>query len=119
MSTANGTWISPPESRSSIPDTVIPAWCRRSRSKQRKFIHAQQNILAHEPMMRAAVLLTETLPANLNQVFWTNSGAEAVEGAIKLAKVATGRSAILSFRGAFHGRTHAAMSVTSSRAKVR
>jgi len=84
-----------------------------------KIIHAQQNILAHEPMMRAAVLLTETLPANLNQVFWTNSGAEAVEGAIKLAKVATGRSAILSFRGAFHGRTHAAMSVTSSRAKVR
>lgn len=84
-----------------------------------KIIHAQQNILAHEPMMRAAVLLTETLPANLNQVFWTNSGAEAIEGAIKLAKVATGRPAIVAFRGAFHGRTHAAMSVTSSRAKVR
>jgi 4-aminobutyrate aminotransferase len=84
-----------------------------------KIIHAQQNILAHEPMMRAAVLLTETLPKTLNQVFWTNSGAEAVEGAIKLAKVATGRPAIVAFRGAFHGRTHAAMSVTSSRSKVR
>src|SRR4029079_16800359 len=55
----------------------------------------------------------------LNQVFWANSGAEAVEGAIKLAKVATGRPAIIAFRGAFHGRTHDAMSVTSSRAKVR
>jgi 4-aminobutyrate aminotransferase len=84
-----------------------------------KIIHAQQNILAHEPMMRAAVLLTETLPDNLNQVFWANSGAEAVEGALKLAKVATGRPAIIAFRGAFHGRTHAAMSVTSSRSKVR
>jgi 4-aminobutyrate aminotransferase len=84
-----------------------------------KIIHAQQNILVHEPMMRAAVLLTETLPPNLNQVFWTNSGAEAVEGALKLAKVATGRPAIIAFRGAFHGRTHAAMSVTSSRSKVR
>ena len=84
-----------------------------------KIIHAQANIFAHEPMMRAAVELTATLPANLNQVFWTNSGAEAVEGAIKLAKVATGRPAIIAFRGGFHGRTHAAMAVTSSRVKVR
>jgi 4-aminobutyrate aminotransferase len=84
-----------------------------------KIIHAQQNILAHEPMMQAAVELTATLPAKLNQVFWANSGAEAIEGAIKLAKVATGRPGIIAFRGAFHGRTHAAMSVTSSRAKVR
>jgi 4-aminobutyrate aminotransferase len=84
-----------------------------------KIIHAQQNILAHEPMMRAAVELTSTLPSKLNQVFWANSGAEAIEGALKLAKVATGRHAIIAFRGAFHGRTHAAMSVTSSRAKVR
>jgi 4-aminobutyrate aminotransferase len=84
-----------------------------------KIIHAQQNIFAHEPMMKAAAALTETLPDRLNQVFWANSGAEAIEGAIKLAKVATHRSAIIAFRGAFHGRTHAAMSVTSSRAKVR
>ena len=84
-----------------------------------KIIHAQANIFAHEPMMRAAVELTATLPANLNQVFWTNSGAEAVEGAIKLAKVATGRPAIIAFRGGFHGRTHATMAVTSSRVKVR
>lgn len=84
-----------------------------------KIIHAQANILAHEPMMRASIELTATLPPKLNQVFWTNSGAEAIEGALKLAKVATGRPAIVAFRGAFHGRTHAAMSVTSSRAKVR
>ncbi len=84
-----------------------------------KIIHAQANIFAHEPMMRAAAELTATLPESLNQVFFTNSGAEAIEGALKLAKVATGRPAIITFRGGFHGRTHGAMSVTSSRVKVR
>ena len=45
-----------------------------------RIIHAQANILAHSPMLRAAKLLTETTAPNLNQVFWTNSGAEATEG---------------------------------------
>jgi 4-aminobutyrate aminotransferase len=79
-----------------------------------RIIHAQANILAHSPMLQAAKLLTETTAPNLNQVFWTNSGAEATEGAIKLAKVATGRPAIIAFRHGFNGRTHAAMAVTSS-----
>lgn len=96
-----------------------PRVVRAIQEQAAKIIHAQANIFAHEPMMAAAVALTGTLPSNLNQVFWTNSGAEAIEGALKLAKVATGRPAIVAFRGAFHGRTHAAMSVTSSRAKVR
>lgn len=96
-----------------------PRVVRAIQEQAAKIIHAQANIFAHEPMMAAAVALTETLPANLNQVFWTNSGAEAIEGALKLAKIATGRSAIIAFKGAFHGRTHGAMSVTSSRAKVR
>ncbi|MCC6314108.1 MAG: aminotransferase class III-fold pyridoxal phosphate-dependent enzyme [Thermomicrobiales bacterium] len=89
------------------------------RDQAGKIIHAQANILAHEPMLRAAQAVTETLPEQLNQVFWTNSGAEATEGALKLAKIATGRPAIIAFRGGFHGRTHAAMAVTSSRVKVR
>ncbi len=96
-----------------------PRVVRAIQEQAAKIIHAQANIFAHEPMMRAATELTATLPAKLNQVFFTNSGAEAVEGAIKLARVATGRPAIIAFRGAFHGRTHAAMAVTSSRVKVR
>jgi len=96
-----------------------PRVVRAIQEQASKFIHAQANILAHEPMMKAAVELTSTLPPRLNQVFWTNSGAEAIEGALKLAKVATKRPAIIAFRGAFHGRTHAAMTVTSSRSKVR
>jgi 4-aminobutyrate aminotransferase len=89
------------------------------RNQAGKIIHAQQNILLHEPMLDAAAELTATLPPSLNQVFWANSGAEAIEGALKLAKIATRRPAVIAMRGAFHGRTHAAMAVTSSRAKVR
>ncbi|MDI3342018.1 MAG: aminotransferase class III-fold pyridoxal phosphate-dependent enzyme [Sphaerobacter sp.] len=89
------------------------------REQAGKIIHGQANIVVHEPMLRLAQLITETLPPSLNQVFFSNSGAEAVEGAVKLAKAATGRPAVISFRGAFHGRTHLAMALTSSRVKVR
>ena len=54
-----------------------------------KIIHAQQNIFAHEPMLKAAAAADRDPAGSLNQVFWANSGAEAIEGAIKLAKVAT------------------------------
>ena len=45
-----------------------------------KIIHAQANIFVHEPVLKASAALVATLPDNLNQVFWTNSGAEATEG---------------------------------------
>lgn len=51
------------------------------------------------------------------RVFLTNSGAEAVEGALKLSRYATGRSHVISFNGAFHGRTYGALSLTASKAK--
>lgn len=89
------------------------------REQAGKIIHAQANILAHEPMMQLASDLAATFPAPLDAVFFTNSGAEAIEGAVKLAKIATGRPAVIAFRGAFHGRTHLAMSLTTSRSKVR
>ncbi|HLI51388.1 MAG TPA: aminotransferase class III-fold pyridoxal phosphate-dependent enzyme [Thermomicrobiaceae bacterium] len=89
------------------------------REQAGKIIHAQANILVHEPMLRLMEEMTATLPPSLNQVFFSNSGAEAIEGAIKLAKMATHRPAIISFRGAFHGRTHLAMALTTSRVKVR
>lgn len=89
------------------------------REQAGKIIHAQANIFIHTPMLQAAEALTGTLPESLDQVFFANSGAEAVEGAIKLAKTATRRPAIVAFRGAFHGRTHAAMAVTTSKVKTR
>jgi 4-aminobutyrate aminotransferase len=89
------------------------------REQAGKMIHAQANILAHEPMLELVEKLTATMPGKLNSVLFSNSGAEAVEGAIKLAKVATGRPAVIAFRGAFHGRTHLAMALTTSKLKVR
>ena len=66
------------------------------------------------PQVRLAQLLTEQLPTVLDNVYFVNSGAEAVEGALKLAKRATGRSEIISFQNSYHGSTHGAMSVTGS-----
>ncbi len=63
------------------------------------------------PQVEYAHLLTQHLPQNLNCVYFTNSGAEATEGALKLAKRYTGRSKIISFHNSYHGSTHGALSV--------
>ena len=56
--------------------------------------------------------LSSISPKGLNQVFFTNSGAEAIECAIKLARKYTGKSEIIAFKKAFHGRTFGALSAT-------
>jgi acetylornithine/N-succinyldiaminopimelate aminotransferase len=63
------------------------------------------------PQVAYAKLLTDNLPATLNSVYFTNSGAEATEGAMKLAKRVTGRSKIIAFNKAYHGSTQGALSV--------
>ena len=64
-------------------------------------------------------MLAETFPAPLDSILFLNSGSEAIDGAIKLARRVTGRPAILAFRGAFHGRTIGATSITSSNLNYR
>lgn len=63
------------------------------------------------PQTAYAKLLTDHLPASLNCVYFTNSGAEATEGAMKLAKRVTGRSKIIAFNQSYHGSTQGALSV--------
>ena len=63
------------------------------------------------PQVRFAQRLTALLPETLNNVYFVNSGSEAVEGGLKLAKRYTGRSEIISFKDAYHGSTHGALSV--------
>jgi len=63
------------------------------------------------PQVRFAEKLVSLLPANLQSVYFTNSGAEAVEGALKLAKRFTGRQQIIAFHNSYHGSTHGALSV--------
>ncbi|MEG0467739.1 MAG: aspartate aminotransferase family protein [Mucinivorans sp.] len=58
-----------------------------------------------------AALIADLLPAGFDSVYFVNSGAEAIEGAMKLAKRATARTEIISMRGAYHGSTHGALSI--------
>ncbi len=62
----------------------------------------------------AAKMLSSILPKSLDSTYFTNSGAEAIEGALKLAKRATGRSKLVAFTGSYHGSTHGALSVSSN-----
>jgi 4-aminobutyrate aminotransferase len=88
-----------------------------------KIIHAQQNILYHKPGLELHERLPRTFPGLADGeaagLFLSNSGAEAIEASVKLAKYATRRPAIMAFRGGFHGRTHGAMALTSSGVKYR
>lgn len=68
-----------------------------------------------EPQVALASLLASQLPATLQVVYYTNSGTEANEGALKLAKKYTGRSKIVAFEGSYHGDTHGSLSVTGRR----
>ena len=67
--------------------------------------------MVERPQVELARLLAETLPEPLDSVYFLNSGAEAVEGALKLAKRYTGRTEMISMRRAYHGSTHGAMSM--------
>lgn len=63
------------------------------------------------PQIAYAKLLTDSLPSTLNSVYFTNSGTEATEGAMKLAKRATGRSKVIAFNKSYHGSTQGALSL--------
>jgi 4-aminobutyrate aminotransferase len=86
-------------------------------------IHLQQNIVYHQPGLELHRRLPQRFPNATPDteygLFLSNSGAEAVEATLKLAKYATRRPNVVAFRGGFHGRTHGAMSLTSSSAKYR
>jgi 4-aminobutyrate aminotransferase len=72
-----------------------------------------------EPTVRLARELAATLPDPIDSIFFMNSGSEAIEAALKLARRVTGRPGIVAFRGAFHGRTLGATSITSSNPNYR
>ena len=79
-----------------------------------RLLHLMQGMGYHEPISRLAEMVAGTLPDPLDTVFFGNSGAEVIDGAMKLARRASGRPAIIAFEGAFHGRTFGALSVTTS-----
>lgn len=82
-----------------------------------KIIHAQYTTVMHKPLLELTEKLGEVLPEGLDSVFYANSGSEAVEASIRLARMATGRPNIVVFQGGFHGRTVAAASLTTAGTK--
>nr|WP_225443327.1 aminotransferase class III-fold pyridoxal phosphate-dependent enzyme [Lolliginicoccus lacisalsi] len=77
-------------------------------------IHGQYTTVMHKPMIELISKLGDVLPPSLDSVFFANSGSEAVEAALRLARQATGRPNVIVFHGGFHGRTVAAASMTTS-----
>ena len=83
-----------------------------------RFLHICGSDFYYESMAALCERLARVAPGpSKKRVFLTNSGTEAVEAAIKLARHATGRTAIIAFRGSFHGRTTGAVTLTSSKAR--
>lgn len=82
------------------------------KQQSEKFMHLMvYGEFNQRPQVQYATSLAELLPKNLNSVYFTTGGSEAVEGAMKLAKRATGRTEIISFKNSYHGSTQGAMSL--------
>lgn len=92
-----------------------PAVVEAIRQQAGRLLHGQVNIVFHEPLLELVEELRNILPPSLDGFFFSNSGAEAVEGAVKLARQATGRPNVIVFQGSFHGRTVGTMSLTTSK----
>jgi 4-aminobutyrate aminotransferase len=80
-----------------------------------KFIHAQANCYRNPILEELATRLDEITPDGIDTFFFANSGAEATEAAVKLAKQVTGRPNVIVFSGSFHGRSHLTMAMTTSK----
>jgi len=84
-----------------------------------KLMHISTGVATYESNIALAEALVSVTPRGLDTVFFGNSGAEAVEASIKLARQSTKRQAVIAFRGGFHGRTAGALSVTTSKSSYR
>ena len=87
---------------------VVEAVCRQAKDYMHIMVYGE---MVERPQVEYATLIANLLPDPLNSVYFLNSGAEAVEGALKLAKRYTGRTEMISMRRAYHGSTHGAMSM--------
>ncbi len=82
-------------------------------------IHGPSGVIMYESILKLAAELQKILPPKLDSFFFANSGTEAIEGALKLAKYTSKRPYVVSFTGCFHGRSIGALSVTTSKSAYR
>lgn len=125
----SGAWVEASDGQRYLDFTAGIAVCSTGHAHPRvveairrqagRIIHAQVNCYRHDLLVPLADRLVELTPASIEQFFFSNSGAEAVEAAVKLAKQATGRTGVVVFQGSFHGRTHLTAAMTTSKAVYR
>jgi 4-aminobutyrate aminotransferase len=84
-----------------------------------QLIHGQYTTVRHEPLLTLTQRLGDVLPDSLDSLFYVNSGSEAVEAALRLARHATGRQNVIVFDGSFHGRTMGAAALTTAGTRFR
>ncbi len=96
-----------------------PKVTRAIAEQAERFIHAQANVFTHDLLEPLAAKLAELAPGAIDTFFFANSGAEITEAAVKLAKQVTKRPNTIVFSGSFHGRTHMAMAMTTSKTVYR
>ena len=89
------------------------------REQAGKVTHAQMSVCISDAQVRLVEKMLPVLPGDMDRVFFANSGAEAVENALRTARLATGRDGILALHGGYHGRTAATLAVTSSNPSYR
>ena len=92
-----------------------PSVVQAVQDQAEKLIFGQMNVVISPQIISLAEKLNEITPAAINRFFFANSGAEAVEASVKLARHATGRRNIIVMQGSFHGRTHQTMAMTTSK----
>jgi 4-aminobutyrate aminotransferase len=90
-----------------------------AREQMERMVHAPVGVIAHEPLLRLAHELSGVAPGGADMFFFGNSGSEAVDGALKLARYVTGRPDLIAFLGSFHGRMLGGTAVTASKVKYR
>ena len=89
-----------------------PEVIKRIQNQLDKYMHLMvYGEMIQSPQTQLAYKLKEFLPENLKSTYFVNSGSEAIEGALKLAKRFTGRSEVIAFKNAYHGGTHGALSI--------
>ena len=124
---ARGSWIHGTDGKDYLDFTTgigvtstghcHPRVVEAARDQVGKVIHAQYTTVMHPPLLALTEKLGEVLPEGIDSVFYANSGSEAVEAAVRLARMATSRPNIVVFQGGFHGRTVAAATLTTAGTK--
>ncbi len=128
IATGKGSWVTAPDGKQYLdfacgiatsnlghrPDAVVAA----VQAQMDSVWHAGGSFM-YESIVDAAEAIIDVAPDGIEKVFFMNSGAEAVEASIKLARKVSGRQGVITFRGGFHGRTMGSVTYTTSKARYR